>query len=78
MDDSGNVCRPGKMQLEQGFLRLFLSEMMPVHDWEDGIGHFGVAEYLAELIEVHLVGLLYTQSWMLGGYLFGPFARAGV
>ena len=43
------------MQLEQGLLRLFLSEMMPVHDWEDGIGHFGVAEYLAEFSLMHLV-----------------------
>ena len=55
MDNSGNVCRPGKMQLKQGFLRFFLTEMMPVNDRGDGMGHFGVAEYLAEFSLVHLV-----------------------
>jgi hypothetical protein len=43
------------MQFEQGFLRLSLGKMMSAHDWRDGIGDFCVADYLAELNQVHLV-----------------------
>jgi hypothetical protein len=37
------------MQFEQGFLRLSLGQTIPSHNWTDGIGDFGVANYLAEL-----------------------------
>jgi hypothetical protein len=60
------------MQFEQGFLRLSLGETMSAHDWRDGIGHFCVADYLAELNQVHLLGTLH-QSWIYGSYLFGAF-----
>ena len=43
------------MQFEQGFLGLSLGQTMSAHDWRDGIGHFCVAHYLAELNQVHLV-----------------------
>ena len=39
--------------------------MISAHDWRDGIGDLCVADYLAELNEVHLVRH-YTQFWMFG------------
>ena len=43
------------MQFEQNFLGFSLGETMSAHDWSDGISDFCVADYLAELNEVHLV-----------------------
>jgi hypothetical protein len=43
------------MQFEQGLLRFFHSEMMSLHDWPNGVSHFGIANYLAEVNSVHLV-----------------------
>ena len=34
---------------------------MSAHDWRDGIGHFCVADYLAELDDMHLCKALYIS-----------------
>src|ERR1043166_10139984 len=44
------------MQFEQEFLGLSLGQTMSAHHWRDGIGDFCVADYLAELNQVHLLG----------------------
>lgn len=43
------------MEGQQRFFGVFLSEMMSAQDRGNGIGHFRVAKYLAELSTVHLV-----------------------
>jgi hypothetical protein len=49
------------MQLGQGLLSLFLSEMMSVHDWGNGMCDVCVAKYLVEFYPMHLA-TLYTNS----------------
>jgi hypothetical protein len=70
--DSGYVCRARSSQLEQEFLGLSLCETMVAHNWKDGIGDFGIADYLVELNEMHLVRhyTLILDVWL---FLFGAF-----
>jgi hypothetical protein len=65
------------MQFEQGFLRLSLGETMSTHDWRDGIGHFCIADYLAELDDVHLCKALYISPGFTVVICLKPFGRAG-
>jgi hypothetical protein len=46
---------------------------MSAHDRRDGIGDFGVAEYLVKFDEVHLVGYCTPVLDFGGHYLFGGF-----
>jgi hypothetical protein len=43
------------MEGQQRFFGVFLSEMLSAQDRGNGIGHFSVAKYLAELNTVHPV-----------------------
>jgi len=55
------------MQFEQGILCLFFGEMMSAHDRRDDVGDFCVADYLAELDQVHGVrySTLVLDVWRL-------------
>ena len=56
MRDSGDVCGARNTQFDQEFFGLFFGETVSAYNWRDRIGDFCVADYLAELDTVHVMG----------------------